>query len=75
MKSETSSRRDIILARALNKAFISDLTSISMNKKGDFGWESIAKLLLVIVVIVMLLVLVAYLADVGKEKLALLAGI
>ena len=46
-----------------------------MNKKGDFGWESIAKLLLVIVVIVMLLVLVAYLADVGKEKLALLAGI
>lgn len=46
-----------------------------LNKKGDFGWENIAKILLVILILVMLLLLIKYLTGVGKDKIGLLSSI
>ncbi len=47
---------------------------IYMNKKADFGWENIAKILIALTILIILLILVSYLSGVGKDKIAILSN-
>lgn len=38
-----------------------------MNKKGDFGWEEISKILLVLIILGIIIIIVIYLKGRGKD--------
>ena len=45
-----------------------------MDKKGDFGWENISKILIVLIILIILLILISYLSGIGKDKIAILSN-